>query len=214
MRDFHQMVVNDVSQMIGRQLVGTLIKHLIITDIALNTYLATNQVVDQDLLTSLNLEANHILLTLGNQFLNLFLRHSQRVAHLTAGMTIVLEVLNLSTLSLQLLWRIESNISLIGIQQLLNVFLVNITTFALAIRTLVATKANTFIKLDTEPLKRLDDILLGTRYETVTIGILDTENQIATMLLGKQVVIQCCAHTTNVQSTRWTGCKTYSYSSF
>ena len=214
MRDFHQMVVNDVSQVISRQLVGTLIKHLVITDITLYTHLATNQVVNKNLLTSLNLEANHILLTLGNQFVNLFLRHSQRVTHLTTSMAIVLEVLNLGTLCLQLLRRIESNISLIGIQQLLNVFLVNITTFALAIRTFVATKANTFVEFDTKPLERLDNILLGTRHKTVTIGILDTEHQIATMLLGKQVVIQCCTHTTNVQSTRWTGCKTNSNSSF
>ena len=71
------MVVHDIGQMIGRQLVSTLIEHLIITDIALHTHLTTDEVVDQDLLTSLNLEANHILLALGNQLVHLFLRHSQ-----------------------------------------------------------------------------------------------------------------------------------------
>ena len=77
MRDFHQVVVHNICQMIGGQLVSTLIKHLVVADIALHTNLTTNKIVDQNLLTSLYLEANHILLTLGNQLFNFFLRHSQ-----------------------------------------------------------------------------------------------------------------------------------------
>ena len=200
--------------MICRQLVGTLIKHLIVKNIALYTNLTTDKVVNKNLLTSLNLETNNILLAISNQLINLFLWESQRVTHLTAGMTIILEVLNFGTLSLQLLRSIESNICLIGIEQLLNIFLIDIATLALAIWTFVATKTYTLVELDTKPLERLDDILLGTRNETVRIGILDTEYQIATMLLSKQIIIQGSAHTTDMQSTRWTGRKTYSYSSF
>ena len=48
--------------MISRQLISTLIEHLIVEDIALHTHLTTNQVVNQHLLPCLNLEANHILL--------------------------------------------------------------------------------------------------------------------------------------------------------
>ena len=213
-RDFHQVVVYNICQVISWQLVSTLIKYLVITDITLNTYFTTNQVVNQNLLTSLNLEANNILLTLSNQLINLLLRHSQRVTHLTTGVTIVLEVLDFSTLCLQLLWSIKSNICLIGIEQLLNIFLIDIATLALAIWTFVTTKAYTLIELDAKPLKRLNNIFLGTWDETIRIGILNTENQVATMLLGKQIIIQGGTHTADVQRTRWAGCKTYSYSSF
>ena len=129
-------------------------------------------------------------------------------------MTIVLEILDFSTLCIQLLWSIESNICLIGIKQLLNIFLIDIATFALAIWTFITAKTYALIELDAKPLKRLNDILLSTRNKTIRIGILDTENQVATMLFGEQIIIQGGTHTADVQCTRWTRCKTYSYSSF
>ena len=94
------MVVNDVGQMVGGQLVSTLVEHLVVADVALHAHLATNQVVDQNLLTSLHLEADNILVARGYQRIDLFLWKSQRVAHLLAGVTVVLEILNLSTLGL------------------------------------------------------------------------------------------------------------------
>ena len=184
--------------MIGRQLVGTLVEHLIVEDIALDANLTTDQVVNQHFLTSLNLEADHILLAISYQLVNLLFRECQRVTHLTARVAIVLEILNLSTLDLQLLWCIEGNVCLIGIQQLLHIFLIDIATLALTIGAFVASKADTLVKLDTEPFERLDDILLCTRHETVGISILDTENQVATMLLGKQIIIQGSTNTTDM----------------
>ena len=153
MGDLHQVVIHDIRQMISRQLVCTLIEHLIIKDVALHTHLTTNQVVHKDLLTSLNLEAYHILLTIGNHLLHFLFGESQRITHLTTRMTVVLEILNLLTLGFQFLWGIESYISLISIKQLLHIFFIDITTLTLAIRTFVATKRYAFVKLDTQPLK-------------------------------------------------------------
>ena len=113
-------------------------------------------------------------------------------------MAIILEILDLRTLSLQLLWGVESNIRLIGIKQLLHIFLINIATLALTIRAFVTTKAYTLVELNAKPLERLNDILLGTWHETIRIGILDTENQVTAMLLGKQVIIQGCAYTADM----------------
>ena len=207
------MVIHDIGQMISWQLVGTLIEHLIVENVALDTNLATNQVIHQYFLTGLDLKANHILLTVSNQFVDLLLRKGQRVTHLRTSVAIVLEILNLSTLSLQLLRGIESYIGLIGIKQLLYILLIYIATLALTIRTFVATKANALVELDAQPLKRLDDILLCTRHETVGISILDTEYEIATMLLGKQVIIQGGTYAADMQCSRRTWCKTHPYSS-
>ena len=113
-------------------------------------------------------------------------------------MAVVLEVLNLGTLRLQLLWGIEGNIRLIGIQQLLDILFINVATLALTIGTLVATERNAFIELDTQPLKTLDDILLGSRHKTCGVGIFNTEHQIAAMLTGKQVIIECGTYAANM----------------
>ena len=213
-RDLHQMVVDNVSQMVGRQLICTLIEHLIIKNVRLHTHLATNQVVDQYLLACLNLKAYHILLTIGNQLIHFLLRQCQRIAHLVASVAVVLEILDFLTLGLQLFRGIESNVSLVGIEQLLHIFLIDIATLALTVRTLIATKRDTLIKLDTQPLKRLNDILLCTRHETIGVSILNAEYQIAAMLLGKQIIVQGGTHTTDMQSSRRTRCKTHPYSSF
>ena len=74
MRNFHQVIVNNICQMIGRQLVSTFVKHLVITDITLDTYLTTNQVIHQYLLSGLHHETNHVLMTRGNQLLHFFFR--------------------------------------------------------------------------------------------------------------------------------------------
>ena len=140
MRDFHEVVVDDVRQMVGRQLVGTLVEHLVVADVALDTHLTTDEVVDENFLTSLHLEADDILMAGSNQRVDLFLRKGQRVAHLLARVAVVLEVLYLSTLLFQLLRGIEGNVGLVVVQQLLDIFLIDVATLALAIGTLVATE--------------------------------------------------------------------------
>ena len=212
--DLHQMVVHDIGQMVSRQLIGTLIEYLIIEDIALHAHLSTNQVIHQHLLSCLDLKAHHILLTIGNQLLHLLLRQCQRVTHHTTGMTVVLEILYLLTLSLQFLRGIKGDIGFTSIQQLLHILLVDVTALTLAVGTLVTTETHTFVKPNPQPLERLDNVFLSTWHETVRIGILNTEYQVATMLLGKQVIIQGSAHTADMQSPRRTWCKAHPNSSF
>ena len=198
MGNLHEVVVDDVSQMVCRQLVSTLVKHLVVDDVALDTHLATDKVVDQHLLSGLNLEADNVLVAGSNQRIDLFLREGQRVAHLATCVAIVLKVLNLGTLCLQLLRRIESDVSLVVVEQLLHVLLIDVATLALTVGTFVATKADALVELDAQPFERLDDILLGTRHETVGIGVLNTEHQIAAMLACKKEIIQGGTYATDM----------------
>ena len=212
--DFHQVVVHDVGQMISGQFVGTLVKHFVVEDFTLHNDFATDKVVNMDFLAGFNLEANHILLPFGNHGIDLLLRQRQGIAHHATRGGVILEILDFSTFGLQFLWGVESDVSLTGSQELLHIFLIDIAALTLAIRAILTTEADTLVELDAEPTERLDDIILRSGHETAGVGILNTEHEVASVLTGKQIIIQRSTHSSNVQSTRGTGCKTHSNSSF
>ena len=196
--NLHQMVVDNVGQMIGGQLVGTLVEHLVVHDVGFHAHFATNHVVDQHFLAGLNLEAHHVLMTVGNQAVDLVLRQGERVAHHLARLGVVLEVLYLLALLVELLGGVEGNVGLVGIKQLLDILLVDVATLALAVGTLVATEGHALVELDAEPAERLDDVLLGAGHEAVAVGVFNTEDEVAAMLTGKEIVVQGRAHTANM----------------
>ena len=165
--DLHQVVIDDVGQMIGRQLVGTLVEHFVVEDVALDTHVAADHVVDMDLLARLHLEAYGILHTVVDELSPLLFGQSQRVAHLHACGSVVLEVLHLGALCLQLFGCVEGIVSLAGLKQLVDVFLVDLAALALTVRTVASTEADAFVKLDSEPSERFQDVFLGTGNKTV-----------------------------------------------
>ena len=212
--DFHEMVVNDVGQMIGGQLVGTLEEHLVVEYLALDDHLAADEVVHVDFLSRLHQEAHHILLAVLYKLVDLLLRHGERVAHHAAGRGVVLEILYLVALGLQFLGGVEGDVCLAGLEQLVYVFLIDVAALALPVWSVLAAERHTLVELDAKPAERFDDIILGSGNKTIAVGVLDAEHQVAVVLAGEQVIIQGCTHASNVQSTRRTGCKTHSNSSF
>ena len=210
----HQVVIHDVSQVIGWQFVCTLIKHLVVKNRRVNLHFATNQVIHQHIASWLNLEADHILLAVGNTLFHFLFRHRQRVAHLSACACVILEILHFFTLLVQLFRRIECIVSLVCVQQHLHIFLVDVATLTLSIRSMISSKRNSLVKLDAQPLERLNDIFFRTRYKTSGVCVFDTENQISSMLLRKEVVVEGCAHTANMKRSCWTWCKTHPNLSF
>ena len=214
MRDVHQVVINNVCKMIGRQFVSTLVQNLVVKDVTLDADITTNHIIDMNFLTRFHLETDNVLLPIIYQAVNLFLRHGQGITHLKAGVSVILEIFNLLTLRIQLLRSIKSNVCLAGIQQLVNILLIDVTAFTLAIRTVFAAEADTLIKLNSQPFKRVKDVFLSSRNETVRVSILDTEDQFAAMLTGEKVVIQSSTHATNMQSTCRTWGKAHSHISF
>ena len=63
-------------------------------------------------------------------------------------MRIILEVLNLGTLSLKFLRGIECDVCLTVCKKLLDISLVDVAALTLAVRTMVATKADALVELD------------------------------------------------------------------
>ena len=167
-----------------------------------------------DILVRLDLEAHHILRAFAKQSVHLRLGECQRIAHLHTGGGIILKIRNLFTLGLQLLRGVKGDICLARIEEHLHIFLINIPTFGLAIRTIVSSEANAFVEMYAQPLERLQDIFLRPGHKTVAVRVLDAEHQVAPMLACKEIIIQRSTHTTDVQGTRRTGRKTYSDPSF
>ena len=161
------MVVNNVCKVICRKFVGALIKNLVVKNIALYNNVAAYHVVNVNVLARLNLEAHYILVAVGYQSFNLFGRQCERVAHHHSRMGIILEVLYLLAFCLKLLGRVEGNVCLAGIEQLVDIFSVYRTTLALTVRTMLAAEADTLVKLNAKPSERLYDILLCARNKTV-----------------------------------------------
>ena len=58
---------------------------------------------------------------------------------------------------------------------------------------------NSFVGDDAAPLERFDDVLLGSGYETVRVGVLDAYDEVATSLLGIEVVIERGSHSSHMQ---------------
>ncbi len=148
------------------------------------------------------LEAHHILSALVDETFHLRGGKGKGVAHLAACRGIILEIGMLGTGSLKFLGGIEGDVCLVGIEQLLYIFAVDIAALALLVRTIIATLAYTLVDLYAEPCERFIDILLGTRHETSAVGILDTENHVAPMFAGKKIVIKGCAHTSDMKRSR------------
>ena len=200
--------------MISRQFIGRLVQNFIIQNRRVDHYLSTNNIVYMYIFVRFDLETHYVLSTVGNQFIDLFLRHCKWVTHRITSRSIILEVWNFLSLGLQFFRSIECDISLAVIKQYFYIFLVNITALRLTIRTIISAETHTFIKLYAQPFEGFDNVLLRTRNKTVGISIFNTENQISAVLTRKQIIIQGSAHTTDMQCTCRTRCKTNSYFSF
>ena len=96
-----------------------------------------------------------------------------------------MEVSNFCTLSVQFLRSIKSDVCFSIFQQNLHIFLVDFAALRLAVRTTFATEAHSFIKVDTQPLKRFEYILFRSRNEPVRISIFNTKYQVSAVLTRK-----------------------------
>ena len=127
-----------------------------------------------NILIRLDLGPYDILMAVGDQLVDLLFRQGQRVTHLLTSRRVVLEVRNCLTFFLQLSRRIERDVGMTGFQELVDIFLIDIAAFALAVRTVVASEADALVEPDTQPSECLNDVILGAGHETLRVGILDT----------------------------------------
>ena len=59
-RDFHQVVVHDVGQMVSGQVVGALVQHFVVQNVGIHRYLSPDHVLNRDGLPRIDLDAHHV----------------------------------------------------------------------------------------------------------------------------------------------------------
>ena len=151
--DFHEMVVDNVGQMVGGQLIGALVEHFVVENRGIDDHIAANEVVDVHIFAGFDLETHHILIAACNACFHFFGGERERVLHLSARGGIILEIGDAFSSGIQGFGRVEGDVGFAFCEELIDIVLINVATFALAIRTFVAAEANALVKLNAEPLK-------------------------------------------------------------
>ncbi len=207
----HEVVIYNVCEMICGELICTLIEHFIIEDVAIDHHFATDEVVDFHIAVGLNLEANHILMALVDEALSLLSRHGEGVAHGAACGGVILEIGDALAGLLELFGSVESYVGFSGIKKLFHIFFINVATFALLVGAIFATFAHTFVEMDAEPMKGIGYVFLGPGHEATAVGVFNSENHVAPVLAGEDIVVESGAHTADVERPRRRRSKSYSY---
>ena len=86
------MVIHNVGQMIGGQIVGRFVQHFVIQYVGVDGHLAADQVVNGDVPAGFDQDADHVVVAAVQTFLNLLLTQCQRIHHIAARACIVLEI--------------------------------------------------------------------------------------------------------------------------
>ena len=63
---------------------------------------------------------------------------------------------------------------------------------------------------DSAPVKRFDDIFFRTRNEACRVGVLDSYDEVSSVLLGIEIVIKCSAHAAHMKRSGRGWRKSYS----
>ncbi len=214
MAHLHQVVVHYVGEMIGRQPVRALVKHLVIKDVAHYLHLAAYKVVDHHLAPRLDLETHHILAALVHKAFHLLGRHSERIAHPAARRSVVLEIGRFGTCRVKLFRRVEGKVRLAGIEEAVHVAAVDLFALALLIRAVLSALAHTFIDADAEPCERLIDVVFRAGDEATAVCVLDAQNHLSAVGTREKVIVEGSADTAYVKRPCGRRCESHPYWSF
>jgi hypothetical protein len=84
---------------------------------------------------------------------------------------------------------VENDVGAAFRQKLVAVLFIKVLAVALLIRAEIAAHIVALVELDAAPVERFNNILFGIRHKARLVGVLNTENHFAAVLLGKQIVI-------------------------
>ncbi len=166
-RNLHQVVVDDIGQMVCGQVVGAFVKHLVVENIALYGHKPAKHVVYFHVAARLYFEANHVLVACVDKRLHLFFRHRQGIAHRHTSRCVVLEVWYLGAFGLKLGGCVECYVCLACVEKHFHVLAVYVAAFALLVWSVRSAFAHAFVYAYSEPRKSLVDIVFRSRHETL-----------------------------------------------
>jgi hypothetical protein len=105
----------------------------------------------------------------------------------------------------QLFGGAEAREGVAQVDQLLRVLLIDIAALALPVRAVGAADVRAFAPLDTQPAQGVENLLLRLAGRTQLIGVLDAQDELATMLLGEAVVEECDISRADMGVASWRG---------
>ena len=207
MGNVHQSIVDYYGIVIGGDAIG--FNDNKITDIiGIKYYIATHHIAHQDLLISGHAEAHGRLATFSLKLSDLLGSQIAAFTHVARHFTSLNQGL---ALLLQLFISAIAIVCLALSQQLVGIFFVNIQTLHLMVGAIGAAHINALIPVHAQPLQSSLDVFLGFRGGTLSIGIFNTQNQLAAGFASQQPVEQGATSAANMERAGRARCKSYSY---
>ena len=175
-----------------------------------------------------HLEADGPVRALLKQFLHFVLRKAEGIAQAQARGMVVDECL-LSGLHLRadfgkLLGRVERIVCKAFLHQLFSIFPIDSAPLALSVRCVrmlfgsdlhdLPVLVDSFVRNDSAPIQSLDDVGFGSGNEPLRIRILNSDDEISSVLLGVQIVIKRSPDSAHVKGACRRRRESYSCSSF
>ena len=106
---------------------------------------------------------------------------------------------------------IESIVCPAVTNQLFGILAIHGFAVALAVGAVVAADMDTFVEFDAQPVEGFDNIVFGTGDKAGLVGVLNSQNHVASVLAGEQIVIQSRADSADVERASGAGSETYAY---
>jgi hypothetical protein len=183
-RDAHEVIVDDVREVVGREAVG-LDEDLVVELCGLELHLAAEAVLERDLARARHGEPHDERLARGDAGLALG-------DGAPAAQAVVAHEQPLSALlvahGLEALGRAEAPVRRARRQQRLDVMLVDLGALALPVRPARPADVRALVPLQPHPVQRAQDGRLGLGRRPRAVGVLDAQDELAAVLLGERVV--------------------------
>ncbi|MCY1302733.1 hypothetical protein D9M70_524100 [compost metagenome] len=203
--DLHQMVVDDVCHVVGRHAVG-LQEHLHVDGVPRDFDVAIDAVVKLARALGRDLHAHDMRLAGGNARRHFFGRKVEAKAVILRGLAG--GALALAHL-LQSLGRAETAEAVTVLDDLLDIGTVHVLAVALAIGAIGTTDIRTFRPFEPAPFQRVQHLLFELRRRAGRIGVFNAQDELAAVLLRKEVVEQSDIGRADMRLAGGGGCDAY-----
>ena len=212
-RYLHQMVVHDIGQMVCRQFVGPFPEHLVVQCVRIHLYVPANQVIHLHDPVFRHPETDGPVRVRLQKRSPFALRHGQGVPQGLAGDVVVYESLlpgfHLFPFRGEFFRGVEGIVRISLFHQFLCVFPVDASPLGLSVRRMrmlvgsrfhhIPVLVHALVRYDSAPVQGFDDIFFGPRHEPVRVRILDSYDEIASMLFRIEVVVKRSPDTAHMQ---------------
>ena len=201
MRDAHQVVVDDVGEVVSRQAVG-LDQHAVVERVAVDFDVAVDHVVKAGLALGGHVLADDVRLARVKAALNLLLGEVEAVL-------VVLErlspALGLGARLVQPLLRAKAIVGMAGLDQLFGIRQIEVAALGLHIGAAGAADIRAFVMREAGGGERLVDQLDRARHLALLIGVLDAQDELAAVAAREQIGVQRRAQVAQVHVSRRAG---------